>query len=358
MTLTMWTFTFIIPQVCLTKPFPDPSLTDIVHTLYRCTNATDSETVMTYVFFHGIEQQDKNAEELRTLCIDSIRVGLDRAGSKHLLPSREQVVIPYYGDLLARLTPVGCEEITSVSNTRGAPGLNDKNELSRQRAPSNTMEQLLKEISRVKSGSHDRRPDESGQRTRGFTSNALGALSTMVPIFAQNKIVNQVLRQVAAYLDDASLKRTILELASSAICEGANIAEVSNEPLIVVAHSLGSVIALEALADYTGRRVDLLMTIGSPLSTETVASRMIQNARRWPQVVRKWVNIADPDDIVALHHSIDRRNFLKNCSDRDSAAVWNIIDIENHMGNHHGIVGYLDDPVVAQLLTDSKLWLC
>lgn len=312
---------------------------------------------MAFVFFHGIAQQDKKADELLTLWIDSIRVGLDRAGSNNLLPSREQIVMPYYGDLLARSTPAVRQEIDGRGNARGATARIEKDELSGQRSSSSTMEQLLSEISRAKSGSHTRQPDDSGLRTRGFKSNALGALSAVVPIPVQNQLVNRALRQVAAYLDDALLKRTILQVASSAIREGANSAEVGNEPLIVVAHSLGTVIALEALADFKGRRVDLLMTIGSPLSTETVASRMNQSARRWPEVVRRWVNIADPDDVVALHHSIDRRNLLRNCSDQDPAAVWNIVDIKNHMDNHHGIAGYLDDPVVAQLLTDNKLWL-
>jgi hypothetical protein len=312
---------------------------------------------MTFVFLHGIEQQDKSADELRTLCIESIRVGLDRAGSNNSLPSAKQVVVPYYGDLLARLIPAVHNEIKGTSNKRGLTALSQKNELFGQRAPITTLDQLINEISRAKSGAREQRSYESANRTRGFTSNALGALSKVVPIFLQNQIVNQVLTQVAGYLDDASLKRTILDVALSAMCEGAKVAEMDDEPLIVVAHSLGTVIALEALADFTERSVDLLMTIGSPLSTETVACRMIQKARNWPKVVRKWVNIADPDDLVALHHSIDRRNFLRNCSDRDPAAVWNIVDVKNHMDNHHGIVGYLDDPVVAQLLTDNKLWL-
>lgn len=312
---------------------------------------------MTFVFFHGIEQQDKTADELLKLWIDSIRVGLDRAGSNNLLPSQNQIVAPYYGDLLARLTPTARDEMKGISKARGSTRISQEYALFPHPAPSNTFEQLLKEINDVKGGSRDQKLNDSGQRTRGFKSDALGALSQMVPIFAQNQIVNRALKQVAAYLDDPALKRTIIDIALSAICKGAEIAEANNEPLIVVAHSLGTVIAVEALADFSDRRVNLLMTIGSPLSAETVASRMIQKARRWPQVVKNWVNIADPDDLVALHHSIDRRNFLKNCTDKDPAAVWNIIDIKNHMENHHGIVGYLDDPVVAQLLTNKELWL-
>lgn len=312
---------------------------------------------MIFVFLHGIAQQDKTADELRILWIDSIAVGLDRAKSNNSLPLQNQIVVPYYGNLLARLTPASGEKIKGTSNARDLNFMNRDNEIFSQQVPGSTLDQLRKEINRTKSGFQYQMPNESGPRTRGFTSDAIGAISKIVPVYAQNQLINQALKQVAAYLDDVALKRNILDMASSAILEASKIADAENEPLIVVAHSLGTVIALEALADFTERRVDLLMTIGSPLSTETVASRMIQKARRWPEAVRKWVNVADPDDLVALHHSIDRRNFLKNCSDLDRAAVWNIVDIKNHMGNHHGIAGYLDDPVVAQLLTDRTLWL-
>ncbi|MFM0257206.1 alpha/beta fold hydrolase [Paraburkholderia sediminicola] len=220
---------------------------------------------MAFVFFHGIEQQDKKADELRMLWIDSIRVGLDRAGSKNPLPLQEWVVMPYYGDLLARLTPAVSQQIDNVGNARDATARIEGDEPSRQHVPSATMQQLLGEIRSANGDSRAPQVDVGEQTHRGFKNNVLGALSNVVPIAAQNQIVSRVLRQVAAYLDDVSLKRAILEIASSAIREGANASEAGNEPLIVVAHSLGSVIALEALADFRGKRVDLLMTIGSPL---------------------------------------------------------------------------------------------
>lgn len=312
---------------------------------------------MTFVFLHGIEQQDKTADELLTLWIESIRVGLDRSRSRNLLPSREEIFMPYYGDLLAKLKPAMVQKASGDRIVRGIAPRNTRDDFPGQVTQSGTIDELLKEVIRARTGSHARQNLDSGQKTRGLASNALGALSMVVPIPAQTQIVNFALTQVAAYLDDASLKRTILDTVSSAIVDGAKAAEKNDEPLVVVGHSLGSVAALDALSKFKGRRVDLLMTIGSPLSTETVASRMTDDARRWPEAVRSWVNIADPDDVVALHHSIDRRNFLKNSSDEDRADIWNIVDVRNHMDNRHGIAGYLDDPVVAHLLTDKERWV-
>lgn len=306
---------------------------------------------MSFVFLHGIEQQDKTSNDLRLLWIDSIRVGLDRAQSKNPVPRREQVVMPYYGDLLTRLPATAHR---NMSRDIGSEASSPDTKESVSGDWSATIEEWRSEISRVKLPDSSLHSGVGGQQTRGFKSNALGAMSSVLPLLMQNQIVDRVLIQVSAYLNDTQIKKNILALGASALSEAASLAEARSEPLIVAAHSLGTVVALEALADFKEREVDLLITIGSPLSTETVASRMNQNARRWPLIVRNWVNVSDADDIVALHHSIDRRNFLRNCADRDSAAVFNIGDVVNHMDNHHGIAGYLDDPVVAQTLTSMS----
>ena len=303
---------------------------------------------MSFIFLHGIAQQNKTSNDLRMLWIDSIRVGLDRAGSRNPVPQPEQVVMPYYGDLLARIPATSRRNTTRDIGSKTTSPLTEKSVCGDWSA---TLEEWRSEISRAQSPASVPLADGSGQQTRGFKNNALGVMSSLVPLSMQNQIVDSVLIQVSVYLSDTKIRNDILERSASALSEAASIAKARGEPLIVVAHSLGTVVALDMLADFTGREVDLLMTIGSPLSTETVASRMTHNARKWPMMVRNWVNVSDPDDLVALHHSIDRRNFLRNCADRDRAAICNILDVANHMDNHHGIAGYLDDPVVAQILT-------
>ncbi|SDE08984.1 hypothetical protein [Glycomyces harbinensis] len=72
---------------------------------------------------------------------------------------------------------------------------------------------------------------------------------------------------------------------------------------VVIAHSLGSVVAYEALWKY-GIEVPLLVTLGSPLAMPTVFGRLTPapvgalGAR--PPGVGRWVNIADRGDLVAV----------------------------------------------------------
>lgn len=78
-----------------------------------------------------------------------------------------------------------------------------------------------------------------------------------------------------------------------------------HRPRVVIAHSLGSVVAYETLWQYTQLTVDLLVTIGSPLAFPDRIFPLLQPAPvagygSRPPGVRRWVNIADTADLVAL----------------------------------------------------------
>jgi pimeloyl-ACP methyl ester carboxylesterase len=70
-------------------------------------------------------------------------------------------------------------------------------------------------------------------------------------------------------------------------------------PLIIVAHSLGTVVCLEALHHYTGI-VSLFVTLGSPMALRTVVlPRLVPSPPSTPESVRNWLNFWDRDDIIA-----------------------------------------------------------
>ncbi|WP_230396075.1 alpha/beta fold hydrolase [Streptomyces blattellae] len=99
-------------------------------------------------------------------------------------------------------------------------------------------------------------------------------------------------------------------------------------PLVVVAHSLGTVVAFEALQRYAGP-VRLLVTLGSPLATATaVLQRVRPRPARTPEPVERWLNFWDRDDIVVCRPRV-RRWMLPNragvlpVTDRvDSDGIW------------------------------------
>ena len=106
-------------------------------------------------------------------------------------------------------------------------------------------------------------------------------------------------QEVQTYLSEHDTVRR----AKSRITVANAVAE--HRPDVVIAHSLGSVVAYETLWAYPQQRVDLLVTVGSPLAMPGVVIDRLQpdalhkrGAR--PPGVARWVNIADVGDIVAV----------------------------------------------------------
>ncbi|GAA2043954.1 hypothetical protein GCM10009839_54210 [Catenulispora yoronensis] len=125
------------------------------------------------------------------------------------------------------------------------------------------------------------------------------------------------------------------------------------EPDVVIAHSLGSVVAYEALHSLPDLRVPLLITLGSPLALpHAVHPRLlptpVADSTRGgkafgvrPPGVQRWVNIADPGDPVAIPPRL-ARGF-------DGIGLDLSEVVHHHVGFHHA-ANYLSAAATAATL--------
>ncbi|MFE0377102.1 hypothetical protein ACFW1M_16275 [Streptomyces inhibens] len=102
-------------------------------------------------------------------------------------------------------------------------------------------------------------------------------------------------------------------------------------PLVVVSHSLGTIIAYEVLMEQ-GREVDLLVTVGSPLAISEVQDHLARPPAV-PAGVAAWRNASDLRDLVALDHTL-RPEYAPQ------ERVTDLL-VTNDSRNHHGISEYL-----------------
>ncbi|MGW2643152.1 hypothetical protein [Streptomyces sp. NPDC001348] len=121
-----------------------------------------------------------------------------------------------------------------------------------------------------------------------------------------------------------------------------------DRPLVVVSHSLGTVVAFEALHAYAGR-VPLFVTLGSPLATgAAVLQRLVPQPPRTPSGVERWLNFWDRDDIVVGRPRLDRwmlpsfSGVAPTTSRVDSDGLW-----------VHTATKYLRHPAVAGPLVEA-----
>ncbi len=113
---------------------------------------------------------------------------------------------------------------------------------------------------------------------------------------------------------------------------------LNDRPTIVVAHSLGTIVAYDVLRTRP-RNVPLFMTLGSPLGIRTIRIRLTPLS--FPGGVARWENYYDDRDPIALY-PLDSANFGVE------PEILNVSDIQNQTDNRHGIVGYLSRPRVVQ----------
>lgn len=103
------------------------------------------------------------------------------------------------------------------------------------------------------------------------------------------------LAQVGRYLDRRSKRAELGSAVRARVLDGLDPAR----PVVVVSHSLGTVIAYEALHAYEGD-VPLWVTLGSPLALGAVVlDRLVPTPAHCPARIAAWLNFWDRDDIVA-----------------------------------------------------------
>lgn len=164
------------------------------------------------------------------------------------------------------------------------------------------------------------------------------------------QLINTTLADVGAYLNTKEARDRTDGIVSRCL------KSITENPAIIIAHSLGAVVAFRVLHDLAQSNATQrfhLITLGAALPIGGVLKRIKSSGTpiSWPGNVISWLNAADPRDVVPLRKRIDRATFFE----RDSVGrvdVVNFQDIDNRTPNRHGISGYLSDPVVANYIVD------
>ncbi|MEW2121864.1 alpha/beta hydrolase [Streptomyces sp. NPDC005474] len=178
-------------------------------------------------------------------------------------------------------------------------------------------------------------PEGAVQGSGSVARQVLSAANTLLCVpglrtfgrWASARLMVGHLSQVARYLargeaDDAGL--TLDARVRHRVTEELDPAV----PTVLVAHSLGTVVAVEALSGYLGE-VPLLVTLGSPLGLHAMVGRRTRpQPPRVPSAVVNWVNVWDRDDfIVGLPNLEDffepnDRSVLPDTRRVDSDGAW------------------------------------
>lgn len=169
------------------------------------------------------------------------------------------------------------------------------------------------------------------------------------------------LRDLRRYVQDqdgiAEHTREMLKLPLRAACK-------SGRPVLLIAHSMGSVIAYDSLWQMTHNerdrcRVDLLLTMGSPLGQNYLQKRIKGHAEsgeaRYPNNIRRWTNLAAVGDLTAIDPRLGNDfgemvelGLVESIDDKD---LFNYFRLDGQL-NVHAEYGYLANSVTGSVVAN------
>lgn len=169
------------------------------------------------------------------------------------------------------------------------------------------------------------------------------------------------LRDFFRYADDVDgAGEAAREKLKSALRHAAD----AHRPVLLLAHSMGSVIAFDALWQLSQTedarvRVDLLITMGSPLGQKVIQRHLLgageTGAARYPANIARWVNIAAVGELTAIDRTL-RNDFAQMIAlglvpDIEDQEVFNYYRMHGTL-NVHAEYGYLVNETTAAFVID------
>ncbi|WP_326950904.1 GPI inositol-deacylase [Amycolatopsis sp. NBC_01307] len=273
------------------------------------------------VCVHGVGQQVAGEQSLLQAWTPALLDGLTRAGHRYAATAND-IAMGFYGDLFrpaGEMLAVGDPMFTADDVD---PGLEEDLLLAWWREAA----RVDPKVAPPEGDTLVRAPGSVQAALRQLSrSRFFGSLALRALVFD--------LKQVGRYLQDEQLR----DAARAAVRK-----LITADTEVVVAHSLGSVVAYEVLATMPGHQVQALVTLGSPLGIANLIFDRLDPMPHdglgvWPgsdDLV--WTNVADRGDVVALE---------KDLRPRFGPRVSNAVV---HNGAHaHAVTAYLTDKLTG-----------
>jgi len=280
----------------------------------------------TVVFLHGRGMQGRDPVPVRAAWAGGLARGLAAGGLAPL--DAAEVWFPSYGDAL--VAALDSRERALSADAATAAEAAAPAEASTRAVYAELIEQAAAHAGMPEA-------DMGAAQEAGFLGGLVAGLQGPLSWLADRSglddfVIAAIFRDVAAYLDRNSVRRAVLDAVRAGLPDDGE--------LVLVSHSLGTVVAMDLLAELPERyRVPLLVTAGSPLGMDAVYKRLRAGGPVRPTRVDDWVNAWAAADAVAI-----------GCPLRDTWDGVRDVLTPNAKDRAHDMTEYLAAPTVASAI--------
>lgn len=292
---------------------------------------------MNIIFIHGMNQQHETAQTLHKRWLGLLKNALIQTQQQDLLPElTRHFRMPFYGDLLSRyhlsnvlnastLLPQTWPHIPflhlKAPTLLTHPSVNLAVKNPSQQSPEQDFYRKFHQLSAL---------------GKDYALHHFALLLNDFPKLHAT-LVHQFLVEIDLYLSNPHFLHAVHLRIHEQLHD--------SKPNIIVAHSLGSVIAYHYLLEHPEMNIHRLITLGCPLAFQTIQERLPQPIQRPTSLKGDWINFYSHDDfLAALALQPPLFNF--------QPAILNY-EIRTSIEHPHDIAGYLQHPQVIQAILNS-----
>lgn len=303
------------------------------------------------IFIHGRATKPLE-DDLRELWYESVKSGLKRDYGESAVQKFESMdkEFVYYGDISNDF----------LHKKRGHP------------IPDN-IETRKAALEKLKSFSADQFSKAEYKKIRQLNplkellADAFSGITRLLRI--GNKLVSLIAPDMAEYWNREAYFGSDVRWRLTPVLEQAF---VEKKQIMLVAHSLGTIISYDTLWKFShyseyrskfnnGEKLDLFVTMGSPLADENIKSQIkgmrSKGTFRYPNNIKNWINISAEDDYIS-HDSrlsndfrkIHKLGLMENPI-KDIYPIYNLT-VRNNKSNPHSSIGYLIHPAFTKIIHD------
>ena len=186
----------------------------------------------------------------------------------------------------------------------------------------------------------------------------------LIPLLPDPAVKNTIRETYRYFSGDGGIGEQVRELLKAPLRRML----ADGDRILIIAHSMGSVIAYDALWELTHieknpGQVDLFLTLGSPLGMRFTQKRLRgareRGTQRYPHDIRQWINLTAQGDLTALdptlrddYQAMLELGLIESITDVNG-GIFNYFRNEEGL-NVHRSYGYLVNPRVGEVI--ARWW--